>query len=66
MFKPIKNKPTIAIPQQGCESYLTAGKEYEIRIYSYGLFDIADNDGTILVCSDKHCAHLNGLDWILK
>lgn len=62
----MKQKPTIAIPPEGCESYLTAGKEYEIIDFAEGVFFVIDDsDFKIMSCS-KCSAHLNGKDWILK
>jgi len=62
----MKNKPTIAIPPQGCESYLTAGKEYPMLNYSDGYFFIINDIKTKSYCRKNNCPHLNGLDWILK
>ena len=60
-------KPTIAIPPEGCETYLTAGKEYKIlRRYDDGVFEIRADDGGKRLCSAINSAHLNFKDWILK
>ncbi len=62
----MKNKPTIAIPPEGCESYLTAGKKYQMtRIIDTG-FNVIDDTGVRIFCSYTESAHLNGKDWILK
>lgn len=63
----MKQKPTIAIPPEGCESYLTAGKEYEIVEWrSSTAFMIISDYGVSMYCSMKESEHLNGKDWILK
>jgi len=56
--------PTYAIPPEGCASYLTAGKRYEVlREETIRGFYITDNDGDELCCLWDHCGHLDGGDW---
>jgi hypothetical protein len=67
----LKNGMKVIAPE-GCETWLTAGKEYQvfdveesdtIRKCYFGI--IADN--TIKCnCFLINCAHLNGKDWIIK
>ena len=63
----------IVIAPEGCETYLTAGKEYPIVDFwekehsFYGFrFNITDDEGDIMKCLEKVCSHLNNKDWILK
>ena len=64
----MKPKPTIAIPPQGCESYLTAGKEYQIvewKDESHFIFK-CDIDDDLVYTRVNGSAHLNFKDWILR
>lgn len=54
--------PTYAIPPEGCASYLTAGKRYEVLREGMGGFYIRDNDGDEICCLWRNCPHLDG-DW---
>jgi len=56
--------PTYAIPPEGCASYLTAGKRYEVlREETIRGFYITDNDGDEIYCLWDGCGHLDGGDW---
>jgi hypothetical protein len=59
-------KGMFVIAPEGCETYLTAGKNYEVLGFdSFGCFGImADNNFTIY-SRLKNSAHLNGKDWII-
>ena len=57
---------------EGCESYLTAGKIYDVLGFwydweeSFGYsFTILNDEGYIAECLEKNCDHLNGKDWII-
>lgn len=65
--------PKIVKAPEGCESYLTPGKEYEIvkllpnsycEELGYG-FLVRSDDGGLANCIEKLCAHLMGQDWII-
>ena len=55
--------PTYAIPPKGCNSYLTAGKRYEVLREGMGGFYIRDNDGDEICCLWRNCPHARGGDW---
>lgn len=65
-------KPKIVVAPKGCESYLTAGKEYEVaKANSKGLsykwsFTIIDDNGAEINCLQIECAHLNDKNWRIK
>jgi hypothetical protein len=67
MAKPIK----VQAPD-GCQSYLTAGKVYQVIScepppsdkLGYG-FTILNDMGTESHCIERHCDHLNGNNWII-
>lgn len=59
----------IVIAPEGCENYLTEGKEYPIIKVWDGRtegFDIIDDEGDVIGCSKETSSHLNFRDWILK
>lgn len=63
----------IVIAPEGCEDYLTAGKEYEVveaieeSTNKYGsLFSIIDDDGDMIETVEKKSAHLKFQSWILS
>ncbi len=61
------NVGDIVIAPEGCEEYLTPGKEYEvILLWGHTAFKIKDDEGDIIHCRIKDCAHLNFKHWILK
>jgi len=56
---------------EGCETYLTAGKKYEVLytdgryLSKYGFeFHIKNDYGSKILCRESNCFHLNGGDWI--
>jgi len=51
-----------AVAPEGCEPYLTPGKMYETLNVDDDGFDVIDDDGDVLYCLWKGCAHANG-DW---
>jgi hypothetical protein len=56
-----------AIPPNECDSYLSAGKKYEIiGVRNHDFFKIQDDDGEILFCGLYCCTHLNGQNWIIE
>jgi len=62
-------KPKKVQAPEGCESYLTAGKIYDV-VNCYAsesgyFFNIIDDDGDTLICSGSQCPHLNGGNWII-
>ena len=68
----IMKKPKKVQAPEGCQSYLTAGKVYDVvscdqsasEEYGYG-FSILTDMGTKAHCIERKCAHLNGCDWIV-
>lgn len=64
--------PKIVKAPEGCESYLTPGKEYEVLLHNnfmkkksgYG-FNIISDEGYEIFTSHKGSGHLNGQDWII-
>lgn len=65
--------PKVVVAPEGCNSYLTAGKEYEVvRLwdewddkYGYG-FVIKNDDGDERDCIENECSYLGRLNWIIK
>jgi len=65
-------KPKKVQAPQGCESYLTAGKVYDVvscdpyssKQCGYG-FSILNDMGNKAHCLERKCGHLNGVDWIV-
>jgi hypothetical protein len=66
-------KPTKVQAPEGCSSYLTAGRIYDIGGFwrtkskisgRYG-FRIVDDEGEEIHCREQACPHLNGGDWII-
>jgi hypothetical protein len=65
-------KPTKVQAPEGCESYLTAGKIYDVVScdrypypqWGYGFYIINDM-GTESACLQFECPHLNGGNWII-
>lgn len=53
---------TYAVAPEGCEDYLTPGKMYETLNVDDDGFDVIDDDGDVLYCLWKGCAHSKG-DW---
>jgi hypothetical protein len=57
---------------EGCDSYLTAGKIYDVvgyweklnRAQGHG-FNIIDDEGYEISCREKNCAHIDGKNWII-
>lgn len=60
-------KFTYVIAPEGCESYFTPSKKYDIMEISYvsNTFLLKDNNGENKHCRIAKCAHLNGKDWII-
>lgn len=61
--------PTIAIVPDGFKddtSYLKAGDVLKITDFRTHGFSAEHPIGGIYSCLIQHCAHLNGLQWILK
>jgi hypothetical protein len=57
----------IVIAPEGCESYLTPGKEYVvIRNYEDIMFSIESDIGVRAYCMRRGCPHLNDGDWLSK
>lgn len=65
-------KPTKVQAPEQCQSYLTAGKVYDVvrcdksasEQYGYG-FTILNDMGNKNHCLERKCAHLNYADWIV-
>lgn len=61
--------PKYVIAPQGCESYLTPGKRYEVYYWDVSRhcpsFDITADNGRDAFCILVGCPHLNGGDWII-
>jgi hypothetical protein len=55
--------PTYAIPPEGCASFLTAGKRYEVLREDDLGFCITDNDGEELYCLWRDCWHERSGSW---
>jgi hypothetical protein len=65
----IKTVPTIAIVPEGFKddkSYLKAGDVLKITEFRKHGFSAKHRIGGIYSCLIQGCAHLNGLEWILK
>ncbi len=56
----------VVIAPNGCESYLTAGKEYLVIEATKEIIEIFDDEGDVLYLCLKGSAHLNGGNWIVK
>lgn len=61
--------PTVVKAPEGCETYLTPGKEYKVisshdEGFYYG-FVIIDDAGEKIYAAEEASAHLNGGDWII-
>ena len=62
----------IVIAPEGCQNYLTAGKEYPVVDFweeeqpNLGYHFIIKSDFGNIKCLEKKCSHLNDKDWILK
>ena len=62
----------IVIAPEGCQNYLTAGKEYKVEdvISENGVrgcfFRTTSDCGREVYTSEINSTHLNGNDWILK
>ena len=57
--------PKFAIAPEGCASYLTPGKKYEISNFNGDSFETTSNSGGHLYTLIIGSAHLNGKNWIL-
>jgi hypothetical protein len=65
-------KPTKVQAPEGCESFLTAGKIYDVvscdpsspEEDGYG-FTIISDLGNEIYCLGRYCAHLKGKNWII-
>jgi hypothetical protein len=62
--------PKIVKAPEGCEDYLTPGKEYKVRSAkrrsdTFFVFEITDDEGGNLFCLLRSCGHLVGKDWII-
>ena len=57
--------PKYVICPEGCKRYLTPGKKYKTKNIKNGSFETRDDEGDLLYCKLKGCAHLNGEDWII-
>ena len=56
----------IVVAPVGCQSHLTAGKEYEVlKVEGLG-FEIITESGQIVYTALKNSNHLNNQDWIIK
>jgi hypothetical protein len=59
-------KGMFVIAPEGCETYLTAGKKYEVlRVDDFGGFEFMSDLGQIGYSGLKNSFHLNGKDWII-
>lgn len=57
----------IVVAPEGCEPYLTPGKEYTVlRNYEDIMFSIESDIGINAFCKRRNCHHLNGGDWLNK
>ena len=56
----------VVIAPEGCEDYLTAGKEYPVIEVIEESFRALDDDGDEMYSNLKGSAHLKGKDWIIK
>lgn len=61
----------IVIAPEGCEDYLTAGDGYKVisvdglhTVFGH-FFEIIDDVGDNILCSERVCLHINEQDWIL-
>ena len=64
-------KKYVAIAPEGCEYYLTPGKEYPATIereteYNGKKFKTVSDLGLELVCLEFECAHLKFKNWTIK
>lgn len=64
------SKPEYVIAPEGCQSYLTPGKRYEVSNFcandAYrGTINIAADNGSDIFCLLEKCPHLNNGDWII-
>jgi hypothetical protein len=65
--------PKVVVATEGCNPYLTAGKEYPVNsiwdewdfLHGFGFNIIADN-GYKLYCVENDCSHLRRDNWIIK
>ena len=64
---PTKKTCKYVIAPEGCESYFTAGKKYEIVERAYGdlAFRIKSDSGMLDTCKWTNCGHLRRGDWII-
>ena len=62
--------PKIVVAPEGCESYLTAGKEYDVFIHEYTgtqyYFEIIDDKGHVICCLENNDGHAGYNNWIIK
>ena len=59
-------KGMFVIAPEGCESYLTAGKSYQILkdVRMNTFFEIIDDRGDMIRCMLPFDGHTKGIDWI--
>jgi hypothetical protein len=68
-MKPLQlKKGMFVIAPQGCESWLTAGKAYQVvkNVRMDTFFEIIDDRNDILSCIFPYDGHTNNIDWIVK
>lgn len=59
----------VVIAPEGCEDYLTAGREYvviDVSKKEKDVFCVLADNGTKMYCLLQKCGHLNGKNWIIK
>ena len=57
----------IAIAPEGCKTWFTPNKEYQIEIvYQSGSFQVIADNKRLSFCLQTNCNHLNGQDWTFK
>jgi hypothetical protein len=65
-------KPKKVQAPEGCEQWITPRRVYDVtrcddsgdEESGYGFFIVSDL-GSEIYCLERHCAHLNGGDWVI-
>jgi hypothetical protein len=57
--------PAYVIAPEGCQAWLTQGKEYPVSEWDGFGFDIIDDTGDTMHCLVRNDRQLNGGDWII-